>query len=320
LKNYYYGLIGVLFLCGIVMAISLSSGSAKIEKTHFDNGEISFDYPSNWQQINAQGSQVVAFQNPETGLKIFINRQVPPNDWKAPENYTVTLSTLGEFGLKSISHDKIDLNGAQAYKNIYQLESENKKIQIMDINLEKNGAIYSIVVYTPPEAAENLLGGGTNTKKEIETIMNSFTVHDFTIPTNATWGEISIPSQGVTWKTRSDTVNAEESVYKYPESFYPGNNGTLGFLGHHTLHSAPFANINQLKVGEELIVKDYLTQKTYIYEVTSVGDINWEYKTNPVQFPAGTTQLTLVTCWPPGTTQAAFTVHAQLKSIGPILN
>ena len=67
-----------------------------------------------------------------------------------------------------------------------------------------------------------------------------------------------------------------------------------------------------------MIITDYLTQKKYVYEVTSNGDIKTDYKTNPVQFPGGTFELTLVTCYPPGLQEAAYMTNLKLVAVQPI--
>ena len=63
-----YVLIGIAVLVVVLVAITMTSGSAKIETKHYENGEVSFDYPSSWQQVSTQGSQIVAFKDPETGI------------------------------------------------------------------------------------------------------------------------------------------------------------------------------------------------------------------------------------------------------------
>jgi len=92
----------------------------------------------------------------------------------------------------------------------------------------------------------------------------------------------------------------------------------MGLLGHRTIFSAPFKNIDQLKPEDEVVINDYLTQRKYIYQVVSNGDIKWDYKTDPIKFPPEDNNLTLVTCYPPGTTQAAWMVHCKLIRIKPL--
>jgi sortase A len=300
----------------VILAISLSSGSADIEKNHFSNGEVSFDYPSHWQQINISDSKVITLEDPNSGFKLGVSSEVAPQEWVKPENFINNLSESGEYKLKLLKHEKKMINDILAYENTYQLGADQNMSQIQEVWLEKNNVIYSIIFVHPSGAREDFLKNLVNSnQQEVDMVLESFTVSDLQHPDAKVWGEISVPSQGINWNIRSDTVNEYDSVYHYPESSYTGFNGTVGLLGHHTSYSAPFANVHLLKTGEQVIIKDYLTQKTYIYEVTSVGDIKWDYKYNPIDFPMGNPELTLVTCWPPGTDQGAYMVHAQLKSI-----
>lgn len=315
MKHHYVELVAILLGVAILM-VSLSSGSAGIEKSHFNNGEVSFDYPSHWQRINHSDSKLVTFEDLNSGFKLGVNREVAPQGWVKPKNFINNLSESGEYKLKLVKQEKIMVNGTSVYENTYQLESDQNISQIREVWLEKNNAIYSIIFSDPPVAKKDFLKNLINTNQQgIDMVLESFAVSDYQIPDDGVWGEISFPSQGISWKIRSDTVNEYNSVYHYPESFYTGFNGTVGLLGHHTLYSAPFANIHLLEIGVPVVIKDYLTQKTYTYEVTSVGDIKWDYKNNPIDFPLGSPELTLVTCWPPGTDQGAFMVHARLKSI-----
>jgi len=129
-----------------------------------------------------------------------------------------------------------------------------------------------------------------------------------------------IPKIGVDSSIRSDTVNAYNAVYHYPESVDPGKSGECGFLSHRTKYSGLFGKLGSLKVGDEVIVKDYSSNKKYIYKVTSNGnDIRWDYEENPIQFDqSGEVRLLLVTCYPPGKKQAAYITHCKLVSTSKI--
>ena len=129
-------------------------------------------------------------------------------------------------------------------------------------------------------------------------------------------GELSIPKLGVYCTIRSDTVNAYNAVYHYPESVYPGQPGECGILGHRTTYSGLFKNLGTLQIGDKVIIVDTVMKKRYIYEVTSNGDdIRWDYKTNPVRFSQeGEARLMLMTCYPPGKKEAAFITHCKLVS------
>lgn len=146
-----------------------------------------------------------------------------------------------------------------------------------------------------------------------------------TITRSTSTGRISrsrliIPKIGVDSTIRSDTVNAYNTVYHYPESVNPGQSGECGFLSHRTKYSGLFGKLGSLKVGDEVIVKDYSSNKKYIYKVTSNGnDIRWDYEENPIQFDqSGEARLLLVTCYPPGKKQAAYITHCKLVSTSKI--
>jgi sortase A len=132
----------------------------------------------------------------------------------------------------------------------------------------------------------------------------------------ATIGELVIPKLGVDCIIRSDTVNAYNAVYHYPESSYPGQPGECGILGHRTTYSGLFKNLGSLQEGDLVIIIDPVMKKKHTYAVTSNGnDIRWDYKTNPVRFSQeGEARLMLMTCYPPGKKDAAFITHCKLVS------
>ncbi len=234
-----------------------------------------------------------------------------PTGYNISKNFTLNISDAYQPNFKFISHKTLNLNGTTAEENVYQLNGTGKTLQRTELWINKNQAMYSII-YTTSNLNLN------DTSPEIQALTNNLTINNAKIPKTAVWGQLAIPTQNLNWNIRDDTVNMLGSVFHYSNSFYPGQNGTIGLLGHHTVYSAPFANINELKPGDHVIITDYLTQKNYIYEVTSNGDIKSDYKTNPVQYPAGTFELTLVTCYPPGLTEAAYMTHLKLVSVEPI--
>ena len=125
-----------------------------------------------------------------------------------------------------------------------------------------------------------------------------------------------IPKMGVNAKINSETVNGYNTVYHYPESVEPGQNGECGLLSHRTKYSGLFGKLGNLKVGDEVIIKDYTLSKKYVYKVTSNGkDIRWDYKENPISFAqSGEPRLLLITCYPPGRKLAAYICHCKLVS------
>ncbi|MCC7551657.1 MAG: class E sortase [Methanobacterium sp.] len=136
------------------------------------------------------------------------------------------------------------------------------------------------------------------------------------LTSNVISAKLIIPKLGVNATIRSDTVNAYNAVYHYPESVMPGKSGECGILGHRTTYSGLFKNIASLKSGDQAIIQDFTNRKKYVYEVTSNGnDIRWDYKTNPIRFSQeGQARLLIVTCYPPGKKQAAWITHFKLVS------
>lgn len=123
-----------------------------------------------------------------------------------------------------------------------------------------------------------------------------------------------IPKIGVNANIHSDTVDGYNTVYHYPESVNPGQSGECGFLSHRTKYSGLFGKLGSLQIGDEVIIKDYSSNKKYIYKVTANGnDIRWDYEENPIHFSqSGDARLMLVTCYPPGKKEAAYITHCKL--------
>ena len=142
------------------------------------------------------------------------------------------------------------------------------------------------------------------------------TITNYASSNGITHYRLIIPKIGVDCNVRSDTVNAYNAVYHYAESVNPGQSGECGFLSHRTHYSGLFGKLGSLRVGDEVIVKDYSTNKKYTYVVTSNGnDIRWDYQVNPIQFDqSGEARLLLVTCYPPGRKLAAYITHCKLVS------
>ena len=335
----------------IILSAVIYFGIYEAYTQHYNDGEISFNYPLNWYlEPGSNPSQVALFQ-PGSDSNVTVNKQVIPPGYKSLEDYILNTSDAYKSGFRLLSHKVKIINMNTAYENTYYINSEGKIYLRKEVWIPKNGNLYSII-YTFQEKSLNPLPEinfdteimdinqnsddsnissnqininyfdfkstleQININQGFETIVGNFDVKSVLIPAKTPfWGDISIPALNVDWGIRSDSVNGYNSTYHYNESFYPAQNGTMGLLGHHTLYSAPFAHIDQLKPGDEIIINDYLTQKKYIYKVVSNGDIKWDYKTNPIKFPEGNTNLYLVTCYPPGTTNAAWIVHCNLSSI-----
>jgi len=326
LKKYIFGI--VILAAAIALAFTLPFGSANnIETKHYENGEISFDYPSTWQEVSAQGSEVVAFEDPESGLTVTVSRQTIPPGYTPPEDFVPELSEESESNLKLTSSNKIDVNGNVGYDNTYQVDKNGSTVKQRELWVNTNGALYSIVYDYPQgdSGVGSIFNGGSESNTAFDAVKNSLNINKTTVTSMPSFATVTIPRIGVTWNIRYDTINAIGAVYHYsspgsslPNSFFPGEKGSMGLLGHHTCYSAPFDNIDKLQAGDTVIIKDYLTQKKYTYQVVSNNDVRYDYTTNVIEFPAGIKELVLGTCWPEGFTAAERYVHCQLSSVDPL--
>ena len=304
----------IVAICVIIVGVAFTAVvfSGKEVKTNlYQKDEISFNYPSTWVTNNqSQDSQIVAFKDPKSNLTVTVNRQLMPTGYKPSDNFIMNISE-NQSDFKFISNHTLNQNGNVIASNVYRMKINGKTIQRTELWINQNNALYSII-YTTNDLDMNL------NSPEISSVTRNLTIKNTTLPNTVVIGQVSMPSLGLNWNISDDTVNRYGSVYHVSNSFYPGQNGTIGLLGHHTRYSGPFNNTYQLKAGDQVIITDYLTQKKYIYEFTSNGDIKSDYKTNPVQFAAGTYGLTLITCYPPGYMEAAYQTHLNLVSVQPI--
>lgn len=334
-KSFYpFIIISVLVLAlGLVLAQGYGSN---VETQHFESDEVSFNYPASWQHIAVHGPQLVGFQDPKSGLKMIISRKIVPDGYKTPENFVpeiINNLNNSKGSMKLISHEITDLDWTKAHDNLYEIKDNGSTLEQREMWIEDNGALYSVIFNYPIGSHQtaasdytllDAIGEGSSHEKntqnteQMDIVTKSLKINTTNLTASPIFGTLSIPSLGDEWYIRSDTVNAMNGVYHASNSFYPGFNGASGFLGHHTLYSAPFARISELKIGSEVIINDYLTQKKYTYLVVSNDETKWDYKVNPIQYPKGTNEVLLITCWPPGFKQAAYIVRCKPVSIKPL--
>jgi len=350
MKVKLYLLVPLILLCLVFIAAEDHKPVLK----HYNNGEVSFDYPEGWYEINgSKHGEILAISNKYTASNITINKQSIPEDYSLKEHYdNLKIGKTIDPNFQIISKRNLTINNMEAYEFIYKTYENGVLREQKEVWIEDDGVLFSIIRTTPERGFENIiksdnlsnfmgdleiLAGKVNNQnlnelslespidkfkndQDFETIIESLSINSSRNAEDASrWAEISIPSIDSLWFIRSDTVNAYRSVYHYRKSVYPGENGKFGVMGHHTRFSAPFAKIDQLKPGDLVIIDDFLTLKTYTYEVVSNGDIKWDYKENPIEFEQnGDPTMILVTCYPPGRMDAAWIVNCKLVSIQPL--
>ena len=93
----------------------------------------------------------------------------------------------------------------------------------------------------------------------------------------------------------TDEQSLEFGPGHYMQTALPGNGGNVGIAGHRTTFGAPFAKLDQVQIGDELILTVDSKKFHYVVdEVRIVEAIGGEY----VLYNRGDDRLTLTTCHP----------------------
>lgn len=113
----------------------------------------------------------------------------------------------------------------------------------------------------------------------------------------------------------------ENGIIKYPGSADPGTEGNSFIFGHSSNYpwakgdyNDVFALLNELNIWDEIIV--FFKQKKYIYVVREKNVVKPWHVSSLGETP-NRKQLTLMTCWPLGTTLNRLLVITELKSVTP---
>ena len=302
----------------VIFALNMDNNGIGTQEEHFDNGEISFNYSGGLNEINGTGSNITSFVD-DSGLNItVVKERIPPGYNLSKRVQLNGIGTVDE-NFQLVSTKNITVDGTNGYETAYNINGSKQRKEVW---FQKNNALYG-VIYTGPGTVKTDSSGldVSAAGDELSTIINSIKVNDNVTNKNkyTGWAELIMPTIGADWPITSDSVN-DPAVYFVSTSYYPGENGQTALMGHHTTHSAPFSGITQLKVGDPLIINDYLTQKKYTYEVVSNGDdIRWGVKGTSINYQSTSTpELWLITCWPTGYSRAAYIVHSKLVSVEPL--
>jgi sortase A len=109
----------------------------------------------------------------------------------------------------------------------------------------------------------------------------------------------------------------EEGVAHFAGTALPGQRGNVFIFGHSEYYpnkpgnyKTVFIHLDRLKIGEQIIIKS--EKKEYRYNVISKKIIS--PKDTSVLAQSLDFRLTLMTCWPPGTTSKRLIIIAKLSS------
>ncbi len=98
----------------------------------------------------------------------------------------------------------------------------------------------------------------------------------------------------------------------YPETPLPGEVGNVAIAGHRTTYGRPFNRLDELKVGDQIILTTPIGR--HVYEVLALPSVvlptDWDMVVN--DYPDKGSFLSLTTCHPEGSASHRIVVRAQL--------
>lgn len=123
-------------------------------------------------------------------------------------------------------------------------------------------------------------------------------------------GTIEMPAIGVT-KTMFEGVSLtvlDHGPGHWPGTAQPGHRGNVVIAGHRTSHDRPFRDIDQLVVGDEVILTTL--EGRFVYEVVGTEIVTPDAIRIIDQVDGYT--ATMFACHPPGSTRERIVVHLKL--------
>ena len=126
-------------------------------------------------------------------------------------------------------------------------------------------------------------------------------------------GKLTIPSIGVDSVVveGTDPGTLQKGPGRYPETAFPGQGQTIGIAGHRTTYGAPFRLINEIDVGDKIVVE--MPYATFTYEVTKYLIV--EPSQTEIVRNIGEEQVVLTACHPLYSAAQRWAVFARLAEI-----
>jgi sortase A len=107
----------------------------------------------------------------------------------------------------------------------------------------------------------------------------------------------------------TDTATLRKSPGHYPSTAMPGQGRTVAVAGHRTTYGAPFADLDELRRGERIMVTMPYGRFTYRVDERRIVELT-EWR---VTRSAGHERLVLTTCHPPFSAAKRLVVFARLS-------
>jgi len=126
-------------------------------------------------------------------------------------------------------------------------------------------------------------------------------------------GYLSIPRIGMNDDVIVEGVGTDQlrqGPGHYPDTALPGQPGNVAIAGHRTTYAAPFYNLNELQVGDPIVIQT--VQGTFHYAVITTTTV--DPTDSAVLDPTTRPELTLTTCNPRYSATQRLVVTALLQS------
>jgi sortase A len=131
--------------------------------------------------------------------------------------------------------------------------------------------------------------------------------------------KLEIPSIGVDWIVVAGVrvEDLQKGPGHYPDTPLPGQEGNVAIAGHRTTYGAPFARINELEPGDEIVLSTFTGRFVYRMSEQWIVPPTDASVLNPTPVPS----LTLTSCHPKYSARERIIVRAVLDpeaSSGPL--
>lgn len=126
-------------------------------------------------------------------------------------------------------------------------------------------------------------------------------------------GRIAIPRIGLdtVLVNGTDTETLQKGPGRFPETAFPGEGETVGIAGHRTTYLAPLRRIDDIEVGDDLLVEmpyaafTYEVSKTRVVDPSNVGVVD----------DVGHERVVLTACHPLYSAAQRYVVFAELEAV-----
>ena len=232
------------------------------------------------------------------------------------------LDWINPAALENIKNDLTNVISKSSIE-VHASESERaEKIESREVLTEKIANSDPSIVYSRSYSSDRLLWSVTNTISSQATFQVTPYENRIIIPSiGKNIPLIDVHHDEGSSYTQMHEVFMEElkkGVVRYPGTALPGEVGNAFIFGHSSNYpwiqsdyNDVFALLDTLKNGDEVII--FYNQKKFVYKITDRAVVKpWDVKALESRDPTKK-ELSLMTCWPIGTTLERIILFAELQ-------